>query len=144
IAPSDLLSPNSYQKPGWALHMLRVVLGDTAFWSVIRECYRRFGGRPATTDDFVAVVGVVLGKDLSAFFTQWLHQPGHSVLRVEDRYNSKTKTLVLTFRQVQAGAAFAFPLEIGVASPDGRLAVETVYINKERETFSIPLAQKPA
>lgn len=144
IDPMELLSPNSYQKPGWVLHMLRVELGDTVFWNVIREYYRRFGGRTATTDDFVAVVGDVSGKDLSAFFTQWLHQPGHPVLRVEDRYNSKTKTLELTVRQVQAGAAFAFPLEIGVASPDGRLAVETVYINKERETFSIPLAQKPA
>ncbi|HKK41587.1 MAG TPA: M1 family metallopeptidase, partial [Bacteroidales bacterium] len=38
----DLLSPNSYQKGAWVLHMLRRRLGDETFWKGIRLYYSRF------------------------------------------------------------------------------------------------------
>src|SRR5581483_9289077 len=72
-----LLNPNSYQKGGWILHMLRRKMGDDLFWKGIREYYAEYDGKNANTDDFQAVMQKVYGQPLEQFFKQWLYTPGH-------------------------------------------------------------------
>src|ERR1044071_6740673 len=45
-----------YQKGGWTLHTLRGVIGTEKFWAGIREYYRRYRDRNASTDDFHKVM----------------------------------------------------------------------------------------
>src|SRR5690554_1879840 len=69
--PTELLNPNSYQKGGWVLHMLRRHVGDEAFFEGLRTYYTRYRGHNATTADFRRVMEEVSGQDLGAFFAQW-------------------------------------------------------------------------
>ena len=57
-----------YQKGGWVLHMLRAEIGTEAFWQGIREYYRRYQDRNASTSDLRAVMEQVSGKPLDWFF----------------------------------------------------------------------------
>jgi aminopeptidase N len=62
-----------YQKGGYALHELRELLGDTAFWAGIRRYTTEHVGRSVTTEDFRAAMEQASGNDLRAFFDRWVY-----------------------------------------------------------------------
>ena len=62
-----------YQKGGYVLHLLRQALGDQQFWSGIRHYTKTYLGRSVTTDDFRRAMEEATGRDLGAFFTEWVY-----------------------------------------------------------------------
>ena len=74
---SDLFGINSYRKGGWVVHMLRREVGDAVFLDILRAYLQRFGGGVASTRDLQHVAEEVSGRDLSAFFEQWVYRPGN-------------------------------------------------------------------
>ncbi|MDX1741126.1 MAG: M1 family aminopeptidase, partial [Rhodothermales bacterium] len=109
----ELLTPNSYQKGGWVLHMLRGRVGSEVFWDGLREYYNRFRDGNASTSDFQDTMEDVSGQDLDWFFDQWLEQPGHPVLDGEWSYDSSSGKLEISLSQTQPGF-FRIPVEFGV------------------------------
>jgi hypothetical protein len=66
-----------YRKGAWVLHMLRYTVGDSAFFRTLRE----FGSGPrqygtALTADLQQVAEQQSGRDLDAFFHQWVYEGG--------------------------------------------------------------------
>jgi aminopeptidase N len=59
-------------KGAMILHMLRWVLGEDKYLKVMRDFAAKFAGKPATTDDFRALVEQVYGDKLTWFFSQWM------------------------------------------------------------------------
>ena len=111
-----LLNANNYPKGAWVLHMLRGIMGDDGFFEGIRQYYRRYSGRNATTDDFCEVMESVAGQDLSWFFEQWLRQPGYPVLNADWSWDATTREVIVTIEQVQDAAwpVFRLPLQIAI------------------------------
>ena len=132
-----LLNPNSYEKGGWVLHMLRRRIGDELFWKGISTYYADYRNKNAASADFETVMSAVSGQDLHDFFHQWLEQPGHPVLRLSRSYDPDKKEFVLTFTQVGAGS-WDFPLAYTV---DG--APYSVNIRGASTTVRLPLAAEP-
>ena len=108
-----------YQKGGWVLHMLRAEIGTEPFWQGIREYYRRYQDRNASTADLRAVMEQVSGKPLDWFFAQWLTRPG--VPRIEGtwRYDAARKMVDVTVTQSQAADPYRLTVEIGVTDTAG-------------------------
>ncbi|MFD2937938.1 M1 family metallopeptidase [Spirosoma flavum] len=143
----DLLNPNSYQKGGWVLHMLRHELGDDIFWKGIRAYYEKFRNANAQTSDLQAVMENVSGKKLGQFFQQWLNQPGYPDIVWGSRYDAAKKALVIDVRQAQrTGAFFVVPLTFSIHGSNGRELSRTARLTmtEQTQTFTIPLATKPA
>jgi aminopeptidase N len=92
-----------YQKGGWVLHMLRREIGTDQFWSGIREYYRRYRDRNASTDDLRQVMEQVSGRDLRPFFAQWLTRGGNPHVEPSWTYTAADQRLELTLRQIQPG-----------------------------------------
>jgi aminopeptidase N len=132
----QLLNANSYQKGAWVLHMLRNLLGPDVFMQGVSAYYKRYAGSNASTDDFRKVMEEVSGKDLKAFFKQWLYTPGMPLLQVTHSYDKARNSVVLTVNQRQANA-FAFPLEIEIQTAKG-LVKKTLQVSKLSEQFTIP------
>ena len=61
-----------YERGALTLHALRLTVGDDAFVRILRTYLDRFGGKSASTADFVDVASEVAGHDLTAFFDTWL------------------------------------------------------------------------
>jgi aminopeptidase N len=140
-----LLNPNSYQKGSWVLHMLRQEIGNDNFWNGIREYYRQFKNGNALTSDLQRIMENSSGKKLDQFFNQWVYKGGHPVLELSWTYNDQAKSAQITIKQVQKGALFTFPLEIGIYGPEGALKqVESFTINKESLSVNLPVTYKPA
>ena len=135
---TELLDPNSYEKGGWVLHMLRRKLGDSLFWKGIRAYYARYDGFNANTDDLRHEFEKVSGLDLKPFFTQWLFTAGHPDIDFGWHYDADKKVLNITIIQKQ-NELYTFPLEYMV---DGKL-YEADVTNKET-SLSIPQTGRPA
>ena len=108
--PLKLLNANNYQKGAWILHMLRGLIGDSVFFSGIREYYRRFRDSTALSEDFQQVMENAAGRQLEWFFDQWLRQPGYPRLEVAWRYDSAAHRVRLDFTQAQSATWGSFRL----------------------------------
>ncbi|GAB3798664.1 M1 family metallopeptidase [Spirosoma humi] len=142
----DLLNPNSYQKGGWVLHMLRHELGDEVFWKGIRTYYEKFRNANAQSSDLQTVMEAVSGKKLGQFFQQWLHQPGYPEIVWGSSYDAAKKALVIDIRQAQrSGAFFVVPLTFSIRGANGRETSRTARLTmtEQTQTFTVPLATKP-
>ncbi|HVZ56922.1 MAG TPA: M1 family metallopeptidase [Chitinophagaceae bacterium] len=131
----QLLNPNSYQKGGWILHMLRHQLGDSVFWRSIRTYYAQYAGRNADTRDLQAVFEKVSGRNLQVFFDQWLYQPGVPVVSLG--WKQVAGKLVVTVRQLQP-RPFSFPLELAVRTATGDVRRERIEVRRAQESFTLP------
>ena len=138
--PMKVLSPNTYQKGGWVLNMLRHKLGDDVFWKGIRLYYATYKDSNAMTEDFRLIMEKVSNKDLSEFFEQWLFTKGFPELKLN--WKNKRGKVVISVVQIQKHHTFKFPLEIGIIT-DGKLKMETVFVDEKSETFEIAVDTKP-
>jgi len=59
-------------KGAMILHMLRWVLGEDKYLKTMRDFATNFAGKPASTDDFRALVEKIHGDKLTWFFSQWM------------------------------------------------------------------------
>ncbi|MEK6769393.1 MAG: M1 family metallopeptidase [Gemmatimonadota bacterium] len=112
--PNDLLNANSYQKGAWVLHMLRGLVGDSAFFSGVRDYYRIYRDSTATSEDFRRVMERAAGGSLDWFFQQWLHQPGYPQLDIRWVNDSTSRQVVLHVRQAQPAAWGRFRLAVPI------------------------------
>ena len=115
----SLLSPNSYEKGAWVLHMLRRELGDEVFFAGIREYYAALRDGVAWTADLERIVEEVSGRDLGWFFAQWLGRSGHPVLETAVSPGEDGSTEILV-RQVQPGEPFRLNVEVEIRGVEGR------------------------
>ncbi len=139
----ELLNPNSYQKGGWILHMLRRQLGDSLFHRCIRNYYIAFAGFNAETKDFRHIAEKLAGTSLEQFFKQWLHTAANPLLDITWRYLSSEKKVEVTVTQKQDATAFEFPLEIRFNLKKGASVIKKFMITKKTETFSFSQHEYP-
>ncbi|MFN4042348.1 MAG: M1 family metallopeptidase [Brevundimonas sp.] len=106
-----------YYKGALVAHTLRLMIGDEAFYDSLRRLvYGRpdpapgnFQPRYASTDDYVAIVNQVTGRDLGWFFDAYLRQaelPDLIQTRDGDRLSLEWKT--------GDGGPFPMPIEVEV------------------------------
>lgn len=143
---SRVTSSATYQKGSWVLHMLRSELGDDAFRSGIRSYYARHMNANASTDDFRAAMEEASGRDLTAFFDQWLRSGGNPRLVGWWDYEPSARAVRIEIEQTQAaGPTFRFPLEVGLRFGDEALPsiVETVEVDGRFHRFVISVPEAP-
>ena len=137
-----------YDKGAWILHMLRHVVGDSAFFDILLAYSNdpRFAYGNATTAGFQSVCDSVSGQDLDWFFQPWIYEAGRPEYRVEWCAGDMTGTPVLNLfieqTQVPGGALFPMPIDITIETAQGDTVV-TVFNNSASQVFRIPLAAAP-
>ena len=141
-----LLSPNSYQKGAWGLHMLRHVVGEKAFWDGLRAFYARYRDRNALTGDFQKVMGEVSRRDLSWFFREWIYQPGQPMYKGSWHYDASAKQLRVKLDQAQtSGAFFKMPVDLAICAADERPPrIEVLQLDRKTNTFTFSIDTAPA
>lgn len=139
-----LSSAGTYKKGAWTLHMLRGIVGDTAFWTGVRDYYQRYRDRNATTADFRRAMEEASGKELGWFFDQWLTRGGFLKVRAQWSYDASAKEVRIEVEQLQAGAPLRMPIEVGIAT-DGETVLRSaaIEIKEQRQVLTIPLDRAP-
>ena len=85
----DAFSPRVYVKGALVLHMLRAVVGDSTFFTIMRDYLndRRLRYSSARTEDFVAACENAYGKSLKWFFDEWVYNSLDSIDRPGYEYH---------------------------------------------------------
>ena len=138
---SDLLSPNTYQKASWGLHMLRKELGDSMFIKCLRTFYREYKFKNAITNDFRNVVEKLSGRDFSQFFEQWFYKPGHPVLNINWTYQDHN--LCINLNQVQDNTIFKFPLELKIINKNSSSSQVRVNVSSVAQKYTLNYIGNP-
>ena len=124
-----LLNTNSYQKGGWTLHMLRTLVGDSAFFRGLRSYYLANRHSNALTDDLRRAVEASSGRPLGWFFDQWLRRPGFAEVTTSWRYDASQRRVIATVAQGTRFGAYRFPLTVAITDAAGK---------EHRATIDVP------
>ncbi len=133
----DMFGANTYVKAGFTLHMLRLEVGDEAFFNILKGYVKRFSGKNARTTDFEAIATEISGRDLSGFFDTWLRRTDLPTAKITyTQSNGEVQALICqTTRQ-----PFTIPLTIQFNSEKDRVGkTDTEVLNlaqaEQRATF---------
>jgi len=133
-----------YDKGGWVVYMLHMILGDSLFLETMDQYFNdpvlAFGA--ASTDDLKGICEVAYGQDLDWFFNTWIYQPGnpnyvYSLRSDPDPVNGGYDVFLL-IRQVQSWALFPMPIDVKIftAGPDTAF---TVFNNQRGQLWKVDL-----
>jgi aminopeptidase N len=134
----------SYQKASWVPHMLRHLMGDAAFFAGLQQYRAERGFGSATTEQFQAVMEAASGKDLDAFFQQWIY--GEYYPRYDFAWTSEPAgagwRVRLRIEQSQTNTGlFTMPLDVRIETEAGAL---TFVVQNDRAeqwyAFEVPSA----
>ena len=114
--PAETLSPTVYQKGGAVFHLLRLTLGDAAFFDALRRVQRDYADRPLSTEAFRRSLEASSGRDLGPLFRRWVWGTGVPTLRV--RWDRGTRTLAWEVAG-DGGTLDGVPYELYVRQGDG-------------------------
>jgi aminopeptidase N len=124
--------------------MLRGVVGDEAFRAGIREYYRLYRDKNASTADFRRVMEETSGTPLGWFFDQWLLRGGLLKVAGRFRWDAAAKVLRLDLEQRQSGEPYRMPVEVAVDVGDGNgPRTERIELADRRQSVAIPLDHRP-
>lgn len=129
----------SYLKASWVVHMLRGVLGDEDFFAALRAYRDAYAYGSATTEQLRDVCETVSGRDLDAFFQQWIYgeyypQYLYSWFFVPAGDSTRVN---LRIRQVQANTGlFTMPLQVFVDT-DGGTVVRVVENSRADQVYAL-------
>ncbi len=89
--PADALSPTVYQKGAAVVHLIRLTVGEAAFWRAMRGLQASHAARPLSTDGFRAALETASGRDLGPLFARWVD--GATRPRLLTRWDRTSRTL---------------------------------------------------
>ncbi|GAB3993061.1 M1 family aminopeptidase [Spirosoma daeguense] len=133
----------TYAKGASVLHMLRNVVGDSAFYRSLRTYVATpsVAYNNAVTEDFQAVVQQVAGKDLTYFFKQWIYGEGFPTYQVSYTQGSSATSAIVRLTQRNTIASnpvsFTMPVQLRIRSAVGDTIV-TVFNDQTTQTFTVP------
>jgi hypothetical protein len=134
----------SYNKGSWVLHMLRRVLGDPVFFAALRQFYAQYGYSTATTEDFRDVCEAVSGRDLDAFFQQWIY--GEYYPHYRSSWTSAPAEgghdVTLSLEQIQPWQLFNMPLDVKITTEAGEQAF-VIQDSLAAQTFTLHVDAAP-
>ncbi len=140
-----LLNRNSYEKGGFVLHMLRSMMGDSAFFRGLRTYQAKYRNGNALSDDLRRELEASSHLQLGWFFDQWLRKPGFPELTASWSYDAANKRLNIEVAQGARFGTYRFPLEIQTRTAAGRTAQVRVDVAAQaNSTLTVPLTEAPA
>jgi aminopeptidase N len=115
----------SYAKGGMLLHMLRGVIGDSAFFAGMKnylsDANLAYGY--ACSDDFITHMEAASDTTLTEFFNDWLYGEGYPIYAINCEYSIVNDDLTVTINQSQSHSSVSYfempvPLEFRNAAND--------------------------
>jgi aminopeptidase N len=136
----------SYRKSAWVYHMLRHIVGDSVFFSIIKAITSdpSCAHGTITTERLVEIAESVSGMNLEKFFQQWIFGEYYPDYAYSWTYSEKEAgyELELTVQQVQVGQLFWMPVDVAIETLSG---VESFVIwdSLETQVFHFELDELP-
>ncbi len=150
VAP--LASRSAYDRQGpyaiprvrgtFALHQLRLALGNARFSKVMGALQGRFGGKPVTTAQFVALASELGGRDVAPLLDPWLRRVDLPDPRVAVTVAAVGDQSETTLTVTQAGAPWRYLATVALEGVKTR-RLEQVEVTGAEQRFTFKTAERP-
>lgn len=90
---------HSYQKGGLVIHTLRNYMGDSLFFSSLRQLLDHFAFQNVNSEQFFTYLTQISGMNLMDFYEDWIHQPGFLDFDVDEIQSHGCGIYSVTVRQ---------------------------------------------
>jgi aminopeptidase N len=129
------------------LHMLRGVMGDDAFFKLLKAFPERYPWGSANTDDFHKLAEQIHGDSLNWFFIEWIESSGAPEFKIEYqvfRYGAENahKGFRVMGKITQDLDTFRMPLTLKIET-EGNPEEKTVEVVGVSSEFSVDTFGKP-
>ncbi|MGE4396732.1 MAG: aminopeptidase N [Sulfurimonas sp.] len=148
MAINNFYTATVYEKGAEVIRMLHTLLGEQKYRKAMDLYFDAFDGQAVRTDDFLWAMGKAGGIDLEQF-KRWYHQSGTPKLQVDEKFEDKKYTLVLTQKVPRAvdgseQKPYFFPLKMALLDDNGQeIEARTLIVTQEREEFVFRAEKKP-
>ncbi|MEP0775748.1 MAG: hypothetical protein HRF46_15480 [Acidobacteriota bacterium] len=129
-------------KGTFALHQLRLLLGNATFLEVMREAHARFAGREMGAAEFVALAEEIARRPLAPFLAQWSERTGLPDPAVAVRGGKVKEGWRLEITVTQAGEPYHFLTAVAVEAR-GVAALRPLEVQGARTEVSWALPSRP-
>ncbi|MGA1840215.1 MAG: ChaN family lipoprotein [bacterium] len=132
-----------YGKGAMVFHMLKNLLGEDIFFDSLRKLIQDKKFTKASWTDLQNAFEVISGEDLEWFFDQWLLRKDIPSPELKDIRVIMLKGIpTISFDVLQEGEPYDLTLPFKIFTENGEVT-DALRIEKERETFQIPVEEKP-
>jgi aminopeptidase N len=135
-------SAHVYTRGATVTHMLRVLLGDEAFFRGVNLYITRHQHGLVETEDLRRAMEDASGLHLRWFFDQWVYLAGHPKLKVSHAVDAESGRLRLSIKQTQPTdgiiSRFHLPLDVEIGTSEGS-RVERLVLDGEETALSLDL-----
>jgi hypothetical protein len=126
----------------FALHQLRLHLGNAAFAKAMQTVQGRFNGKAAATTELLKVLSEGAGKDVAPILKPWLERADLPAPKVQARVEKVGAAYAVKLDVEQAGFAYPFVTFVSVETEQGA-KLERVEVKGAKATFSFPSQAPP-
>ncbi len=139
----DMFDAVSYQKGGRILHMLRIEIGDSAFYKSLNTYLTTNKFKAAEAHQLRLAFEEVTGRDLNWFFNQWYFGSGHPSVDIDYIYDNTARQVQVIVKQTQqSGKVFRLPLAIDIYEGANKVRYN-VWVNNAIDTFAFKYTNRP-
>lgn len=125
---NNYFAPPSYEKAASVLHMLRLKIGNSNFFTLLNQWFTTYMHTNAITSEFQAMAEQISGQDLSQFFNQWIYGSGIPSLQYSiwnnDQSDSPGKILARSTSPTVTNFHIEVPFRVTVSGVSDSLYVQ--------------------
>ena len=143
---TDLASRSiGYGKAAMVFHMLRTMTGDELFFASLKQLIESKQFRSASWDDIKTIFEKQSGKDLSAFFKQWLDGKGLPEVRVEKAsVLRKSGKFEIAIDVIRKNSDIPLELPVTVSYRWGGGKKDVMVLDADKKSISLLVDEEPA
>lgn len=140
--PQNLFGQLVYHKGAWVLHMLRYELGDSIFFSILKNYFEKYKFKTVSTEDFKSVCESFSRRNLNKFFEDWVFNDKGIIKCEFDFINDDEKHIIIINQISERFKAFNFNLDVQIIYTDNSTELKTFRIEKEKNRFDFHIAKE--
>jgi len=126
----------------FALHQLRLALGNAGFAKVMGAVHGRFAGKPMRTEDFLRVGSAAAGRDLRPLVLPWIERADLPDLALAASVAPSADGFEVTVRVSQRGAAWPLAATLELRTEKGS-RWERIALAKAEERLTFRVKDRP-
>jgi aminopeptidase N len=134
--PLAMWGATSYEKGASVLHMLRHVVGDSTFFTILNAYGNQYAFSNAVTPDFQAVCESLHGQSLDWFFGEWIYDWAYPQYVYTFWQAGPDTVEVLVTQEQTMGPVFVMPVDIRLGTDTGDTTV-VAWVDESPETLVI-------
>jgi hypothetical protein len=126
----------------FALHQLRLHLGNAAFAKAMQTAHSRFSGQPARTADLLKALSDGAGREVGPLLMPWLERADLPSPRIHGAVKPAGKGYEIQLDVEQPGFAYPFVASVSLETATGA-RLERVEMKGAKGTFTFACAARP-